>query len=158
MAGGTDRGIAEALVIDPITPVTVSHKTVNLDWHRALDELVANELGKAQVFRALAHQRYERLILSHWSAAVGRPKSGDQPATDPDPRAAAIVMAAMAAERRMYGLDRELGDPERPFTIDAEATIDYTRLSDAQIDILLELFERQGAGASLALEEGAPRS
>lgn len=144
MAGGSDRVIAAQLAADPADPVDVSHKTVNQDWHAVLDDLVEAEMGKGQQLRALAHQRYERLILAHWQAAVGTPAglNDDPPAKPPDPRAAKVVQDAQAAIRALYGLDNELGDPERPLTIEATQTIgllDLTKVSDDDLGHLLRI-------------------
>ncbi len=152
MAGGSDRVIAANLAADPVDPVDVSHKTVNQDWHAVLDDLVVAEMGKGQQLRALAHQRYERLILAHWQAAVGTPAgpateampAGDPPAKPPDPRAAKVVGDSQAAIRELYGLDNELGDPERPLTIIEErVTVDYSTLSDAELLTLRDIARRQ---------------
>ncbi len=153
MAGGSDRVIAANLAADPVDPVDVSHKTVNQDWHAVLDELVEAEMGKGQQLRALAHQRYERLILAHWQAAVGTPAgpptdampAGDPPAKPPDPRAAKVVQDCQEAIRELYGLDNELGDPERPLTIETrEGDIDYTRLSDDDLALIVSIGARNG--------------
>ncbi len=149
MAGGSDRVIAANLAADPQDPVDVSHKTVNQDWHAVLDELVEAEMGKGQQLRALAHQRYERLILAHWQAAVGTPAgpptdampAGDPPAKPPDTRAAKVVQDAQAAIRALYGLDNELGDPERPLTIETQTVgvLDLTKVSDDDLAHLLRI-------------------
>lgn len=142
MAGGSDRDIARQLAADPNDPVTVSHKTINQDWHAGLDELVAQETGKAQQLRALAHQRLERIVLAHWPAAMGRQAGGEQPAAVPNQRAAEICMRAIGDIRTLYGLDRELGDPERPLTVEGRVTVDYSGLSTDELRTLVGIAER----------------
>lgn len=143
MAGGSDRAIARQLAADPVDPVDVSHKTINQDWHAALDDLVKEERGKAEQLRALAHQRLERIVLAHWPAAMGRQTTTDVPGTQPSQRAAEICMRAIGDIRALYGLDRELGDPDRPITVEERVTVDYSDLSHTELDTLLAIAERQ---------------
>lgn len=144
MAGGSDRAIARQLAADPTDPVDVSHKTINQDWHAALDELVEGEVGKAQQFRSLAHQRLERIILAHWPAAMGRQAAGDTAAIAPSQRAAEICMRAIGDIRALFGLDRELGDPERPLTIQERVSVDYSQLPTEDLLHLKRIAEANG--------------
>ena len=134
LAGGTDREIAEALARDPIAPTQVSHTTVNTDWHEALEELNAAFLGQANQQRMLANARLECLLAAVWPSA-----------TQPNPNIAAVDQARriIKDQRALLGLDHELGDLERPLTTEERVTVDYSDLSDEELDVLIRIGERQ---------------
>lgn len=134
IAGGSDREIVEVLAIDPVAPTTVTHTTVNKDWHQALDELRETVAGQSEQLRMLANTRLERLLAAVW------PK-----ATQANPVMAAVAEARgiIKDQRALFGLDRELGDPERPLTLEERVTIDYSDLSNDELKTLLDLAERQ---------------
>lgn len=140
LAGGTDRQIADVLGRDPESPVTVTHQQVNADYHEALRLLEEDYREKATHQRMLANARLERLLAAVWPRAI---------ATLPSMSAITEARGIIRDQRALFGLDRELGDPERPFTIEAEVRqIDYRRLTDTELDFLLGIAER------LALTDG----
>ncbi len=142
-SGLSDRKIAELLANDPINPVKVSHKTINLDWHAGLAEFVAAEEESARVLRALAHQQYKEILSAHWPLAVGIATSADKEIIPPEPRSAEVCMKALEAVRKMYGLDRELGDEDRPINVQERTPIDYSKLGTDEIKFLIRIIQRQ---------------
>lgn len=68
-------------------------------------------------------------------------------ATAPTPVIGAVAEARniIKAIRELYGLDRELGDAERPLTTQETVEIDHSDLSNEELRILLALAERQAA-------------
>ncbi len=136
LTGASDRQIAATLREDPESPVDVSHGQVNIDWHEALRLLEEDYREQATAQRMLANARLERLLAAVWGRAIA-----------PNGPIGAIQEARsiIKDQRALFGLDRELGDPERPITIDvdAEVHIDYRRLTDQELDFLLNLAEQQ---------------
>ncbi len=134
LAGGTDREIAEVLARDPVASTEVTRTTVNTDWHQALDDLTEAYQGQREQQRMLANARLERLLAAVW------PK-----ATQANPVISAVDQARgiIKDQRALFGLDRELGDPERPLMMEERVTIDYSDLSNLELKTLLDLAERQ---------------
>lgn len=149
LAGGTDRQIAETLARDPESPVSVTHQQVNHDYHEALRLLEEDYREKATHQRMLANARLERLLAAVWPRAIGSP---------PSIGAVTEARSIIRDQRALFGLDRELGDPERPFTIDAEVRqIDYRQLTDNELDFFLAVAERLALGDEHPLESpGSP--
>jgi DNA-binding transcriptional MerR regulator len=135
MAGGSDRDIAEVLALDPERPVTVSHTTVNTDWHEALTEQVEAFKGQWEQQRMLANTRLERLLAAVWPKATqATPLIG----------AVAEARAIIKDQRALFGLDRELGDPERPLTIQERVSVDYSKLPTEDLLHLKRIAEANG--------------
>jgi gamma-glutamyl:cysteine ligase YbdK (ATP-grasp superfamily) len=135
MAGGTDRDIAEVLARDPTRPVVVSHTTVNTDWHEALDELAGDLTCQSDQQRMLANTRLERLLAAIWPKATQ---------TNPNIGAVAEARAIIKDQRALFGLDRELGDPERPLTIQERVSVDYSKLPIEDLLHLKRIAEANG--------------
>ena len=136
LAGGTDREIVEVLARDPVEPTTVSRTTVNTDWHEALDEQIEAFKGQWEQQRMLANNRLERLLAAVWSRA-----------TQANPSIAAVAEARsiIKDQRVLFGLDRELGDPERPLTIQERVTVDYSNVSTEDLLHLKRIAEANGS-------------
>jgi hypothetical protein len=133
MAGGSDREIADVLARDPTRPVVVSHTTVNTDWHEALNEQIEAFKGQWEQQRMLANTRLERLLAAVWSRATQ---------ANPSMGAVAEARAIIKDQRALFGLDRELGDPERPLTVEERVTVDYSGLSAAELRTLVAIADR----------------
>ncbi len=149
MAGASDRDIVRQLEEDPEQSIKVTAKTVNLDWHRALKELVTEEQEEAKRLRTLMAARLERLFMGQWI-----------PATASRPVLASVEMCRRLIEdmRAMYGLDTELGDADRPINVEGDIRVDIQGLSDADLDALLAIAEKQAipGGEAPAGPGGAP--
>ncbi len=135
LAGGTDREIVEVLARDPVAPTEVSRTTVNTDWHEALDEQIEAFKGQWQQQRMLANNRLERLLAAVWPKATQ---------VNPNMGAVAEARAIIKDQRALFGLDRELGDPERPITVTERVSIDYTSLSTEDLLHLKRIGEANG--------------
>ncbi|KKM64074.1 hypothetical protein LCGC14_1505000 [marine sediment metagenome] len=135
MAGGTDREIQKQLENDSKEPVKISPMQVNRDWHAALDEVSEANKHQVQRLRTLMAVRLERLLMTQWTKA-----------TSPGAPTSAVEMCRRLIhdQTELFGLAREIGDEERPLNIQ-EAKTDYGRLSDEDVDTLLDIAERQEA-------------
>lgn len=135
LAGGSDREIAAVLEADPVSPTKVSHVTVNTDWHTALAERAQETAKETVQQRALAIGRLERLLAAVWPRATQ---------ANPSISAVAEARSIIKEQRTLLGLDApELGDPERPITIQERVTVDYSALSTAELTILIDIAKRQ---------------
>ncbi len=135
LAGGTDREIVEVLARDPVAPTEVSRTTVNTDWHEALNEQIEAFKGQWEQQRMLANNRLERLLAAVWPRATQ---------TNPSIGAVAEARAIIKDQRALFGLDRELGDPERPLTVTERVTVDYSSLSTEDLLHLKRIAEANG--------------
>ena len=119
MTGLTDREIVTRL--KELYGVTVSHVTVNDDWHRSFVARQRDNDEASQEFFDLTNARYERIIRQLWPQMLAG-----------STRAADVISRQLMALRKMNGLDREIGDPATPYENYEE--YDYGRLTDDEID------------------------
>ncbi len=134
-AGASDRDIARTLGEDPTNPVKVSHQQINKDWHEALNTLVASEREQAERLQSLQGMRLERLLMAHWPAATNP--------QDPNVEAGNLCSRIIHEIRQLYGLDRELGDEDRPINVQERTPIDYSKLGTDEIKFLIRIIQRQ---------------
>jgi hypothetical protein len=86
VAGGTDRGIAEAVGVSPAQ--------VNKDIKRVLSESADANGHSSRELRELMMRRYERLFMTHWLNAT----RGDAKSTE-------LCLNILLAQRQINGLD-----------------------------------------------------
>ncbi len=122
--GMSDRAIQAHL---KTIGINVSHMSVNKDWHAVLKDWAANRRDEVEEMKELQHARLEAIIHAHWAKGTGwklsKPDDPDglQPATDPDPRSAELILRAIKGIRDLYGLDNAVGTAENPLTLNIPA-------------------------------------
>ncbi len=127
MTGLTDREIVTRL--KELYGVTVSHVTVNDDWHRAYVARQRDNEEASQEFFDLLNGRYERIIRQFWPQMLAG-----------DARAADVIGRQLMALRKLNGADRDTGDITTPYE-DLEE-YDYGRLTDEELDQWYGLAEK----------------
>jgi hypothetical protein len=146
MMGATDRQIQKTLAEDVEHPIKISHMQVNRDWHDALDEVNQTNKKQAEHLRMLMAIRLERLLMGQWDRASkpGAPVSVVE-----------MCRRIIKDEVELFGLAREIGDPDRPLTIDDTRNVDYDKISDEDLSRLLEIAERLEGPAIPLGDDGA---
>ncbi len=135
--GLSNRAISTQLAEEGIN---VSHSQVSTDWKEAVRERITDTEGFADEVRQLEFTRYERLISAWLPAAIGY----NEQVTDangnvttithlPDKDASRMVQSMILQERKMLGLDNELGSEGRPIQAEVEHRYDFSRLTDQQV-------------------------
>lgn len=141
--GLSNRAIATQLAEEGIN---VSHSTVSTDWKDAVRERMSDTEGFADEVRELEFTRYERLIAAWLPAAIGyneQVADAEGKLTTithlPDKDASRMVQSMILQERKMLGLDNELGSEGRPIQAEVEHKYDFSRLTDQQVHELRSL-------------------
>ncbi len=119
MQGLTDREIV--LQLKELHGVTISHVTVNDDWHRAFVQRQRDNDEQAQEFFDLTNNRYERIIRAFWPQML----AGSRGAAD-------VIGRQLMALRKLNGLDREINEITTPY--DEYEEYDYGKLTDAELE------------------------
>ncbi len=127
MQGLTDREIVTQLW--ELHGVTVSHVTVNGDWHRAFVERQRDNDEQAQEFFDLTNGRYERIIKAFWPAML----AGSS-------RAADVIGRQLMALRKLNGLDRDISEVTTPYQDYEE--YDYGKLTDEELEAFEKLADK----------------
>ena len=112
--------------------VTVSHATVATDWKAALAEHRRVNEEEFQELFDLTNARHERIIKAWWiKAIVGNAQAAD------------IVGRHLKALRELNGLDRAIWGQDSSSKLESnDEELDYSRLSDQELDRLEELVEK----------------
>lgn len=131
LQGLTDRQIAQRLKDQH--GVTVSHVTVNSDWKAALATRRDENDEDWQNLRDIQNARYEYLI----SKLMPKVAVGDVSASN-------TVGRHIKGFRELNGLDRAVGTPEVPLTIQRvdDTDYDWSQLTDEDLERFAELEEK----------------